>query len=194
MMAGKNGIGRDALKKFLKPSDGIGIELGVWTGGTTQVLKDYFSELHAVDAWNSRAYYNTTEWSSYDNYVNRYCGYYNIPNNEKSLNAKYDRVYNHVVDKLKDSPHVHIHRMTTDEFFESFDKEVDFIYIDASHSEDDVYRDITNSYNILKKGGMIIGDDYNVTYKIGVTLAWDRFIKENDLSKEVVNTQIIIYK
>lgn len=37
----------------------------------------------------------------------------------------------------------------------------DLIYIDASHEEDDVYRDISNYYNLLTPNGIIFGDDYN---------------------------------
>lgn len=50
------------------------------------------------------------------------------------------------------------------------------VYIDASHDELDVYYDIKNYYDILSKGGVIFGDDFN-NWK-GVSNAVKKFCKE----------------
>lgn len=42
----------------------------------------------------------------------------------------------------------------------------DMVYLDASHDYDSVFKDLVNWYDILKKGGIIFGDDY------GNTVAW----------------------
>lgn len=194
-MAGGNSSGRKLLPKFLKKTDGIAIELGVWKGGTTKIIAEYFSEVHAVDAWKCEAYYNTTEWESFDRFIERYSKWNNLPVwSESELNKVYDETYDFVVERFRDIPHIHIHRMTTDKFFETFDTPVDFIYVDASHSEADVYRDLNNSWNILKDGGMMIGDDYETEHKEGVTLAWKKFVEENNLNYSSENYQIMVKK
>lgn len=46
------------------------------------------------------------------------------------------------------------------EYSEKIDfKEVDFIYLDADHSEEAVYSDIKHCMKMLKRGGILIGDD-----------------------------------
>ena len=59
------------------------------------------------------------------------------------------------------------------------------IYIDASHEEDDVYKDITNYYELLEPGGVMFGDDY-ISW-VGVKTAVDRFTKENNIELDIRN-------
>ena len=55
---------------------------------------------------------------------------------------------------------------TSQQFFNSFNENklgneiYDLIYVDGSHYVDDVYFDAINSFRVLKKGGIIIFDDY----------------------------------
>ena len=60
----------------------------------------------------------------------------------------------------------------------------ELVYIDASHEEDDVYRDITNYYNLLSIGGVIFGDDY-ISWE-GVNKSVNRFSEENNLTFDVI--------
>jgi hypothetical protein len=58
------------------------------------------------------------------------------------------------------------------------------IYIDASHEEDDVYKDLNNYYELLENNGILFGDDYQKDWP-GVINSVDRFVKENNLSLEI---------
>lgn len=55
----------------------------------------------------------------------------------------------------------------------------DFIYLDASHEEEDVYLDIQNYWELLSDGGILLGDDWTWD---GVQLAAKRFAKEQQLT------------
>lgn len=57
-------------------------------------------------------------------------------------------------------------RGTSDDFFSSNIKVFDLIFIDGSHLVEDVYRDLVNSLNCLKKGGIILFDDILPTKQI----------------------------
>ncbi len=46
-------------------------------------------------------------------------------------------------------------------FFSRYYRGVDFIYLDGSHTQRDTLVDLTLSLSLLKKGGIIIVDDYN---------------------------------
>jgi predicted O-methyltransferase YrrM len=60
----------------------------------------------------------------------------------------------------------------------------DAIYIDAGHSEDEVYADLVLYYALLRPGGVVFGDDYHHTWP-GVVAAVNRFAFEQKL---VMNT------
>ncbi len=51
----------------------------------------------------------------------------------------------------------------------------DMIYLDGSHEQDDVARDLEHAYAILRPGGVLLGDDY-VNWP-GVTAAADGFAR-----------------
>lgn len=68
----------------------------------------------------------------------------------------------------------------------------DMVYIDASHDEFDVYNDIKNYYEILAKGGIIFGDDFD-SWK-GVRDAVKRFCKENYTNFTVEESNFWIIK
>jgi hypothetical protein len=68
----------------------------------------------------------------------------------------------------------------------------ELIYIDASHEEEDVYRDVSNYYNMLSFGGIIFGDDYNNW--IGVNKSIRKFCQEKNLSFEVLENNYWIIR
>lgn len=53
------------------------------------------------------------------------------------------------------------YKMTSDDFFNQNNDFFDIIFIDGLHESNQVYRDITNSLNILNKEGYIICHDIN---------------------------------
>ena len=55
---------------------------------------------------------------------------------------------------------------------------VDFIYIDAGHEEDDVLEDLRLYWGLLKRGGVMMGDDYKPHVWPGVVRAVQRFANE----------------
>lgn len=59
------------------------------------------------------------------------------------------------------------------------DNSVDFVYIDGDHSPEQVYSDAVNMFGKMKKGGVILFDDYlweinGIVTKIGI----DKFLEE----------------
>ena len=50
-------------------------------------------------------------------------------------------------------------RLTSDQFFETFDRKFDIIFIDGLHEHAQAYRDILNAFSHLNKGGVIVIHD-----------------------------------
>lgn len=61
----------------------------------------------------------------------------------------------------------------------------ELIYIDASHEEEDVYRDINNYFNLLSTGGIIFGDDYNNNWP-GVKKSVQLFCEQKNISFKIL--------
>lgn len=55
----------------------------------------------------------------------------------------------------------------------------DLIYLDGSHEEEDVYQDLLTWWDIVRPGGVLVGDDWGWD---GVRLAVQRFAAENHLA------------
>ncbi|NDB66216.1 MAG: class I SAM-dependent methyltransferase [Euryarchaeota archaeon] len=188
---------------YLVGKDTVGAEIGVWKANTSaNFVKRGVKELHLVDAWSVEVYKEGTgetgEWGSYENYLQRYKQVTGGAN-EEQFKAYYDKTYNDVVRRFKQMPHVHVHRMSSDDWFsKQEDNYFDWVYLDGDHSYAGVLRDLNNSLRVVKKGGLILGDDYAWPFqkhgKPGVTAAVDQFVLETglELRQEGRTTQFSI--
>lgn len=70
----------------------------------------------------------------------------------------------------------------------------DAIYIDASHEQGDVYRDIVNFWEFLKPGGVLFGDDYDHKNWPGVVHDVDKFVKEYNVTLKICGVVWFILK
>jgi hypothetical protein len=66
------------------------------------------------------------------------------------------------------------------------------IYVDASHDEDDVYRDIKNYYQLIENNGIIFGDDYYGWPS--VNKAVNNFLTRNNVKHTVLENNFWIIK
>jgi SAM-dependent methyltransferase len=71
--------------------------------------------------------------------------------------------------------------------------QADFIYVDGSHEEEDVYHDLVSFWKVLRPGGVMVGDDWHA-YWYGVICAVNRFARERELQLQVHGPQWILIK
>jgi FkbM family methyltransferase len=69
----------------------------------------------------------------------------------------------------------------------------DLVYIDANHEEEQVYRDLCHYWEILRPGGIMCGNDWDV-YWHGVMGAVNRFAGERELNLEVKGRKWLLTK
>lgn len=93
------------------------------------------------------------------------------------------------VTKMAGNPSIKIYREFTFNIVKIFpDEYFDVVYVDADHTFEGCYRDLVDWYPKVKKGGVILGDDYwanviPITNTIfGVVEAVDKFVKDNNLT------------
>ena len=174
MMYGKN-IDSDFSWHSIKVNS-IGAELGVWEGDTTLKFLNSSLHIHMVDPWSVQAYLDNKHYDN-DSLFTRYEKLVGSTD-PKEFQKYYDNVYEKVIKRFKNKS-VTIHRMTTTEWFKSFNEKIDWVYVDARHDTAGVLEDLHNSLKILKPGGIIYGDDYGS--KPGVTVGVNTFISQTGL-------------
>jgi len=170
MMYGRNIHSEETWKRV--PDNTVGIEIGVWKGGSSEKFLRRASHLHLVDSWSPIAYENSNEHGTYENYLDRYAELVGS-RDPVDFQKYYDNIYQGVVDKFAGCP-ITIHRMNSRDFFKQFNEQVDWVYVDADHSYEGCLHDLENSLRVVRPGGIIFGDDY--TNKPGVRQAVDEFV------------------
>jgi predicted O-methyltransferase YrrM len=80
------------------------------------------------------------------------------------------------------SANVRLVPATTAAVARTWSEPIDFLYIDADHSEAGVMADLEAWVPHVRLGGLIVGDDYGNLSFPGVKRAWDAFEMECDLT------------
>lgn len=189
-MAGSTNKDSHNLMHLIKEGT-VGAEIGVWMANTSKLfLACKPKELHLVDPYSVEPYKDNSE-ASFDDYLSKYqkqTGEFS----EDGFSRYYDRLHAKIVNQFKNDECVTVHRMQSDDWFSQQPEEsLDWIYVDGDHSYEGCYSDLCNALSVVKKGGMILGDDYGWPAtgkypnardrKPGVTRAVDQVLEENNL-------------
>lgn len=164
------------------PPNSRGAEIGVWMGNSSQRFLDCgIAHIYLVDAYSVEPYKDNSE-ASFEEYIAKYSkvtGEFT----EAGFTRFYDNVHKSVVERFKGDSRVSVCRMTSDQWFEENDETLDWIYVDGDHSYEGCLKDLNNALSKVKKGGMILGDDYgwpgSKWNKPGVTQAVNQFCNTN---------------
>jgi predicted O-methyltransferase YrrM len=86
-----------------------------------------------------------------------------IDNNDHGLSIKNNNVelnFDHNISVCKNNEKVFVHKITSDDFFQTNTKTFNLIYIDGCHECDYIIRDMKNSFKYLEPNGIMWMDDY----------------------------------
>jgi len=173
MMFGKNTHVTETVKRI--PPGSVGVEIGVWQGGTSALFLKRCRFLHLVDPWSIDPY------EAQPNYFTRYRTLVGSAD-RKDFETYYERVFQSVKRRFA-GKQVKIHRCTSAEFFDTFEGLVDWVYIDGMHTFEGCMADLNGSLKIVRGGGFIFGDDYGT--KPGIAEAVNTFVADNGLPLKV---------
>jgi hypothetical protein len=115
--------------------------------------------------------------------LKKYSSSLGIQQTREGFQKYYDKVYESVKTRFKSNKNVIIHRMDSKKWFDYIDIKFDWIYVDGDHSYEGCLIDLENCLKVLKKNGIIFGDDYG--NKPGVVKAVDEFITKHNFKLEV---------
>ena len=129
------------------PKDGVVAEIGVWNGAFSQAIMEVTSpkSLTLIDPWDLLAGQASDTWT-----------------HEKHEDASAMRsMYDSVVARNESNPAVDVRKGFSAEVLETFpDNHFDWVYIDGNHLYDFVRRDVEISFDKVRPGGCIAGDDF----------------------------------
>ncbi len=154
------------------------IEIGTWKGGSALTLAGHLErldldcEIICVDTWLGAL----EMWADLDD-----------PNRHGSLNLKHgypSLYYTFLANVVRAGQQGRITpfpvpSITAAQWCALRGVHADLIYLDGSHEEEDVYQDLVTWWDIVRPGGVLVGDDWSWD---GVRLAVQRFANEHKLA------------
>ncbi len=168
----------------LMPKHSVCAEIGVWKGDFSNRIIAITQPriLHLVDPWMFQPGAHPQR-----HHVSK------TVQNQREM----DDIFHEVTDQFKRFDSVHIHRKTSKDFFQTFEHNLDWVYIDANHSKEFVMMDLILSWNCVRKGGIITGDDYFLKDSDGsysVKSAVNQFCDEYEVTKVLIGHQYLMQK
>lgn len=145
----------------------VGAEIGVYTGTYSEVLchGNPNMKLYCIDPWTT---YDSEEIEPY-------------AKNQDALN----KFYSEAKKRLSKYNCTIIRKSSMDAVKDFKQGELDFVYIDANHSYQNVKEDVREWAKIVRDGGIVAGHDYghfkHKDRNIGTKKAIDEYVKENNI-------------
>lgn len=135
---------QDMIQDLVKPGM-IGCEIGVFEGTFSRSLLGLQpSRLYLVDTFEGKNYLS----GDHDG------------NHLKTVDL--EKTYLHLLHELSSDPRVILYRGKSHEFLEMMpDQSLDYIYIDGDHTYAGVRSDLEWAMKKVKKGGLIMGHDFD---------------------------------
>ena len=68
-------------------------------------------------------------------------------------------------------------------------EKIDYVFLDGGHKYETVRSDLNNLIDVINKNGIILCDDYNLTYAPGVKKAIDEYVLKRNLNLKILNSR-----
>lgn len=189
------------LQRLIAPyADATLLEIGVAQGASAEqfLQQAHIARYIGVDPWQ---YYEAPPDDHFaDGYLDRKMGLWDDQ-------AQWDMVYEATRQRLAPyGDRVHLIRGFSHEVARDFAEPIDILYIDGNHQYEYVLQDLEDWYPHVKRGGIILGDDYifgggeTIDGRWGgekasqVKAAVEAFCERHRLTHFVVDDQFVIYK
>jgi hypothetical protein len=167
------------------------IEVGSWKGqsainmGNITKQLNLNTKIHCVDTWLGAIEFWTSGKNSSERKLIQLNGYPQVYYQFLS-----NVVHNNLQDVILPFPNTSENGYR---YFKYNNVTAQMIYIDASHEEDDVYKDLNNYYELLENNGIMFGDDYQKDWP-GVINSVNRFVQEKNIELEIIDNNFWILK
>jgi len=185
----QKGHGDFLLDEVRKERPKIFLEIGVFHGVTARNICELLYQIHK----NDFKYIGLDLFEENEENKNEV-----IPNNTfnnplKRIYFKYIKKQNPysleaVNDLLKKfEKNVHLIQGNSNKVLNKMDmSKIDYVFLDGGHEYSTVKNDLDNCIEVIKKGGTVLCDDYNLGSAPGVKEAIDEFVNKNQLKVDIL--------
>ena len=185
----QKGHGDFLLEEVRKEKPNIFLEIGVYHGVTARNICELLYQTHK----NDFKYIGLDLFAETEENKNEV-----IPNNTfnnplKRIYFKYIKKQNPysleaVRDLLKKfEKNIHLIQGNSNKVLKKIDmSKIDYVFLDGGHEYNTVKSDLDNCIEVVKKGGTVLCDDYNLGSAPGVKRAIDEFVEKNQLNIEIL--------
>ena len=185
----QKGHGDFLLDEVRKEKPKIFLEIGVFHGVTARNICELLYQTHK----NDFKYIGLDLFVENEENKNEV-----IPNNTfnnplKKIYFKYIKKQNPysleaVRDLLKKfEKNVHLIQGNSNKVLNKMDmSKIDYVFLDGGHEYNTVKNDLDNCIEVIKKGGTVLCDDYNLGSAPGVKEAIDEFVNKNQLNVDIL--------
>ena len=185
----QKGHGDFLLEEVRKEKPNIFLEIGVFHGVTARNICELLYQTHK----NDFKYIGLDLFAETEENKNEV-----IPNNTfnnplKRIYFKYIKKQNpYSLEAVKDllkkfEKNIHLIQGNSNKVLKKIDmNKIDYVFLDGGHEYNTVKNDLDNCIEVIKKGGTILCDDYNLGSAPGVKKAIDEFVEKNQLNIEIL--------
>ena len=90
----------------------------------------------------------------------------------------------------KFNKNINIIKGNSNNVLQKFDlSKIDYVFLDGGHKYETVKTDLKFLINVVNNGGIILCDDYDLTYAPGVKKAIDEFVLEENLNLKILHSR-----
>ncbi len=185
----QKGIGDLFLNEILLSNPKKFLEIGVFQGVTSRNICELLHEIHGINF----KYIGVDIFEHDEKSNNEVIPNINFRNPLKQFYYQYIKKENPYslisVKKLlkKFEKNVEILKGDSKKILPKIDlSEVDYVFIDGGHSYETVKSDLINCKIVIENKGIILCDDYNLSYASGVKEAIDEFVSEEKYNIKIL--------
>ncbi len=185
----KKEIGNLFLEEIQKKNPKKFLEIGIFHGVTARNVCDLMYKNHGFEF----QYIGIDIFDEGTEVKNEVAPSYKFNNPLKTIYFKYFKRLNpYSVEAVEDllnkyNKNINIIKGNTNTVLKDLNlSDVDYIFIDGGHDYNTVKNDLEYSKKFLSKGGVILCDDYDLTYAPGVKKAIDEFVAVNNCKHQII--------
>ena len=185
----QKGHGDFLLNEVRKEKPKIFLEIGVFHGVTARNICELLYQTHKNDfKYIGLDLFEETEENknevipnnTFNNPLKRIYFKYIKKQNPYSLEAVRD-----LLKKFENN--VHLIQGNSNKVLKKIEmSKIDYVFLDGGHEYNTVKNDLDNCIEVVKKGGTVLCDDYNLGSAPGVKRAIDEFVEKNQLNIEIL--------
>ena len=185
----QKGVGDFFLNEILTKKPKFFLEVGVFHGVTARNVCELLYQIHGNDfqyigldlfemtSENTSEVIPNTEFSNplkkfYFKFIKRQDPY--------SISAVQDllKKFQNNVNLIKGNSNIILKKIDM--------SKIDFVFLDGGHNYETVLNDLNCCNEVVKNNGVILCDDYDLTYAPGIKKAIDKFVVENSFNCEII--------